>query len=48
MQVRQALDARNDDRGEIAGEVAATAAVMAIKQGIPPKALKWPSRYFKD
>jgi hypothetical protein len=30
------------------GEVAATAAVMAIKQGIPPKAVKWTSGYFAD
>ena len=28
------------------GEVAATAAVMAVKQGIPPKDLKWTSGYF--
>ncbi len=28
------------------GEVAATAAVMALKQGIPPKDLKWTSGYF--
>jgi hypothetical protein len=28
------------------GEVAATAAVMALKQGIPPKELKWTSGYF--
>jgi hypothetical protein len=30
------------------GEVAATAAVRAIQQGIPPKELKWDSGYFAD
>jgi hypothetical protein len=28
------------------GEVAATAAVMALKQGISPKEIKWTSGYF--
>ena len=30
------------------GEVAATAAVMAIRQGITPKDIKWTSGYFED
>lgn len=30
------------------GEVAATAAVRALKQGVPPKELKWTSGYFAD
>jgi FAD dependent oxidoreductase len=30
------------------GEVAATAAVMAIQQRIPPKEIKWTSGYFSD
>jgi hypothetical protein len=30
------------------GEVAATAAIRALKQGIPPKDLKWTTGYFTD
>lgn len=30
------------------GEVAATAAVMALKQGISPQGIKWTSGYFAD